>query len=111
VIGEPLATIKGVLAELEVNGEDTLGKYGATQRLLLGVTEAWIRGVDLLILSTSGLDPSGLIKVIQFIAHNLHRGSVIDVFSEGTEQFLQSIGHRSSVDKYNRIIRCQMVAS
>jgi hypothetical protein len=71
--GVDRAEAEAITARLGLRPEWHIDQLAANPRALLGLEAAWARGAEVVVFSTSGLDPSGLRSVYEAVSAKLDR--------------------------------------
>jgi hypothetical protein len=84
------AEAEGITARLGLRPEWRIDQLAANPRAMLGLEAAWARGADVVVFSTSGLDPSGLRAVHEAVSARLDRCAALQLsypfFMDGCER-------------------------
>jgi hypothetical protein len=101
--GLPRASAERIIIDLGLEEDHAYGDIQLTPRLLLDLRLAWSQGAELVVFSTAGLDPSGVLAVADEVSKMLGQCSAIHVFSTPLTQ------HYQSLCSFSKVVRCCLV--
>jgi hypothetical protein len=73
------AEAEAIIERLGLKPEWRLSQLPATPRTLLGLEAAWAQGAEVVVFSTTGLDPTGVLAVFEAVASRLDRCAAISL--------------------------------
>jgi hypothetical protein len=100
--------VESMLAAESLNFTARMESQDVTNKFLMCFTEIRIKRPELIVLSTQGLDPAGIVKVTASVSMSLGDGCAIHALTRKTEALLISCGLEEYCDRYDRVVRCSV---
>lgn len=101
--GLPRASAERIIIGLGLDPDRAYGDLQLTPRLILDLRLAWAEGAELVIFSSAGLDPSGVVAVDGEVSKVLDRCSAVEVFGAAL------IEHHESLTSFSKVVRCSLL--
>ena len=98
--GFPRASAETTILSLGLEPERAYSSLQLTPRLLLELRLAWGKGAELVVFSSAGLDPSGILAVAAEVSQVLDQCAAIHTFSAALTQ------HYESLSSFVKLVRC-----